>query len=140
MNKRLQQLVLGTLTAVSLIAWSVSACTCPHMQVVITPAVPPCHHQTTMPDSDYHEMTPAENTCDYLVADDDCVCADVAQKTIAKSGAVKLNRHVTLATPDLPRFTARARVQQPVKAGFVRPSYLSAYFSDLSPSRGPPRL
>ncbi len=94
----------------------------------------------TMPDSDYREMTSGENTCDYLMADDDCVCPDIAKKIIAKSGAVNLNRPVALVSHDLPHLATTARVQQSVKTCFVRPSYLSAYFSDLSPSRGPPRL
>jgi hypothetical protein len=79
-----------------------------------------------------------EDTAYYLVPDDDCVCFESAQKLVAKSESIKLKKHVAFGSVEIQIATLPAGSYQTASGEFVKPTYLSDSFYNLSLSRGPP--
>ena len=117
----------------ALLASSVSACTCSHHQVEaeVAPAASPCHHHVEMA---------ADEAGNCLSSDDDCVCSFDSEQIVVKSESIKLKKHAALAVVETPVVEQVSCIQQAAKIGFIKPSYLSDSFYNLSPSRGPPSL
>jgi hypothetical protein len=139
-NRRIQQISLTLLTTLSLLASSVAACTCSHHQAEIKPEIPACHQHPEMAEMADRHGSAVENTSDCLAADDDCFCAENSRKIIAKFEAVKLKKHVTTVSIEVPVFAAALQVHKTVGIAFAKPSYLSDSFYNLAPKRGPPSL
>ena len=79
-----------------------------------------------------------ENNGDRIATDDDCICAENAQKIVAKSESIKLKKHGALTSVELPSSVAVVETLQALTLGFVKPTYLTDSFYNLSLSRGPP--
>lgn len=131
MSRRgLSQLVFVLLVGASLLASSVSACTCSHHDLDGTAAVG--HH-------DHHASEVERGSLAYLSASDDCICAIDTPRGIAKSENLKIQQPFALAGwVGVPHAADRIILLGAQSNGFEKPSYLTDPFHNLAPKRGPP--
>ena len=135
---RIKQIGLTLCLMASLLVGSVSACTCVHHEADAQPQVPLCHQHSAGAEIEDHRDSAVENTSFCVAADDDCICAEGAQKIAAKSESTNLERHGAIAVVELFSTVASAKTHRAVRLGFVKPNYRSDPFYNLSFSRGPP--
>jgi hypothetical protein len=140
MHGRLKMIFLSVLATLSLGMASVSACPCSHHVGANRTAVS-CHGHTDMPDMDGGHERPRADTGDCIDNDGDCICAETASRTFARSFTPHLQQFVAVHTPVVVEIAqpTTVRVVTP-RIDFERPFYLTDSFYNLSPKRGPPVL
>ncbi|MEP6849776.1 MAG: hypothetical protein ABI999_13050 [Acidobacteriota bacterium] len=140
-NKRPIQFLIGSLTVLSLLVFSASACTCSNYEAAAPPEVSSLHHHH----SEMSELTESheshlENGTAFLASDDDCICAVTTQTIVAKFETVKIEKRVLSSSFEVPEIAFVISSLGIVKINFVKLFYLSDSFYNLAPKRGPPRL
>jgi hypothetical protein len=132
----LKQICFAACMLTSLLIGSVSACSCSHHSGEIEkPKI-----ETTSCHSHAEGDKSKQVQTDHFAPGDGCICAETAQRTAAKSDAVKLNKFTATVVPDALQTIATREQRHATSVTFAeKPLYLSDSFYYLAPKRGPPR-
>ena len=93
-----------------------------------------------MSETDDNHDSHIENTATCLASDADCICEVAASKAVAKSEAIKFNKHIAAVSVEKVVVTAVFHPLETARIDFIKPFYLSDSFYNLAPKRGPPIL
>ena len=140
MNFRLKQIGSALIVIASLVAASVSACTCAHHSIAAQPVVHSCHGMA-------EEMAPEKGavTSDASAFETDCECAahTAGPLFLAKSAneKIKFQKDIS-ATVSVVFDAARIDISVIASVAPVYPerAFYEEHFRVSAPSRAPPRL
>lgn len=131
MRPRFWHFAFAMLTAVSLMAASVSACACEHHETFRKDHVPSCHeHQAA--DQPAAETANAADTAA-------CSCVEPAPKASSKADSLKFKKHFHAAAGPLSISSHVEMQPAAVPAESAVPAFVSAGSQAAKPTRGPPR-
>jgi hypothetical protein len=143
---KLKQYCLAICLLVSLFVSAVSAGTCLHhpQRVETTADTSSCHQHseeaTGKTSSEHHESADSSETAQSVVPNDECCCIESAQRIIAKTENLKIEKQI-LADVRASRLTVAFISQKfAVRTEFIAPFYLTDSFYNISPGRAPPIL
>jgi hypothetical protein len=136
MTRRTIQIAIGMLFMLSLLASSVSACTCQRHLDLAPTEEPSCH-------SHAGGAQPREQFVDDLagtqITPGECCCVEPAPKAITKSDKINSESEAAAAVLHVinPAYLSRTVATSPI---FEDPFFLLTPFYNLTPGRAPPRL
>lgn len=140
-HKRFQQFTVGLLAVLSLLVSSASAaCTCSHHQGQAKSEISLCHSDSEMSEMTDVHVSDIESPNTNLASKADCICAEMTQKVFAKPEALKLKKQAALISRETSVSIAVVQPNKAIRSSFIKPTYFSDSFYNLSFSRGPPRL
>lgn len=140
-RRRIANLVIGILFILSLLASSVSACTCSsheHAAAQIETGSHHHHHE----DVDHHDDS-AETSAPFtdFINGSECFCSSPAPKVTSKSEAVRLEGKAVAAGTSISSFEPVAiLLSEAALISFNPRAFLSDPLYGASPGRAPPRL